>query len=137
MSSWVLVQPYYSWYKFLLILLLFSIFTLPFCAYTDFKLLDVWINVFHQIWEVFQPVFLQIFFLSLSLYFFWDSHCANVGVLDDIPQVSVHFPSFNIDASSLCAYATSIYRDYYFKSLQCLLSLFLCIPTDPLVSTLN
>ena len=39
---------------------------------------------------------------------FWVSHYAAVGVLDWVPQASVHFPSFHMDAPSLHPCATDI-----------------------------
>lgn len=51
--------------------------------------LDVLIHIFHPLWEFFfQPLFLQLFFLSLSLLFFWDSHYAYVNMLVSVPWVS-------------------------------------------------
>ena len=46
------------------------------CVYptwSSLRFLDVYIHVFHQCWEVLGTLFLQLFFLPLSLLSFWDS----------------------------------------------------------------
>ena len=70
------------------------------------QILSFWmyrLMFFNQIWEVFRSYFFK--YCSCP---FWVSHYAAVGVLDQVPQASVHFPSFHMDAPSLHPCATDI-----------------------------